>query len=246
MTHGARDNRENDVVQGATQFPSDFLHIREFEGDPIESPMRSDGLVEGSLRNLPKGPSERFKQGARTDGQFLARVLRLPKKSLGISDNLTGQGKPSRPLVPKKLEGAGGRAGFENGRSRDFLLRVNTHQDVHQVHPGNSIDHAVVDLGNERETVSLQPLDDPHLPQRSIPVEVLLHDPRRKSLQLIVGTGFWKRGVPKVVVEVEIVVVTPDGPLLKGDPGEFLSVAGDPVERGLRESPDFLGPDSTA
>ena len=58
-----------------------------------------------------------------------------------------------------------------------------------QVDARDAVDHAVVHLRDHREAVALEALDDPHLPERPLAVEVLLHDARREALQLLLVAG---------------------------------------------------------
>ena len=99
-------------------------------------------------------------------------------------------------------------------------------------------------LVDEREAAALDPVDQPHLPQRLRAVEALGEDPGRQGPQLLLVAGGRERGVADVVVEVELRVVDPLRPALaERDEAQLLAEAGDQVQarrrcaRGARRRP---------
>jgi hypothetical protein len=64
-------------------------------------------------------------------------------------------------------------------------------QDRGEVDPGDPVDHAVVDLGDDGEPVVLQAFDHPQLPQRLGAVQLLGDDPpaRLRSWASVPGRG---------------------------------------------------------
>ena len=100
-----------------------------------------------------------------------------------------------------------------------------------EVDAGDAVDERVVRLGDEREAVALEALDEPHLPQRLGAVERLRVDPRGERAQLRLRAGRRQRGVAHVVLEVEAGVVDPQRTAgLDGREGELLAEARDEVE----------------
>jgi hypothetical protein len=89
----------------------------------------------------------------------------------------------------------------------------------------------MVSLEDQREAVVLQPLDQPVLPQRLGPVELLGGDPGGEQEQLLLAAGRGQRGVAHVVLEVEAGVVDPHRPPgLQRRRGQPLAVARDQVQ----------------
>ena len=89
-------------------------------------------------------------------------------------------------------------------------------------------------LGEQREAVVRQALDEPQLPQRPVPVQRLGEHAPGEPLELLVAAGARERGVADVVGDVEVGVVDPDRPaLLERDERQPLAVAGDEVKPGL-------------
>ena len=81
-------------------------------------------------------------------------------------------------------------------------------------------------LADDREAVVVQALDQPQLPERLAAIELLGEDPRGEVAQLLLGAGRRQRGLPHVVVEVEVRVVDPDRPaLVEGDEAQLLAEA---------------------
>ena len=81
-----------------------------------------------------------------------------------------------------------------------------------------------MNLEVDREPPVPQPFDQVHLPQRSLPVEQGAVQPRREGEQLANPAGARQRGVPDVVLQVDVVVVLP-GPLAKRGPGPVRAAA---------------------
>ena len=82
----------------------------------------------------------------------------------------------------------------------------------HQVGAGDAVDHAVVNLGDQRPPTTGEPLDHPHLPQRAVPIELHGHQPAHQVVQLLLPAGRRQRRVADVVGEVEVRVVDPHRP----------------------------------
>jgi hypothetical protein len=53
-----------------------------------------------------------------------------------------------------------------------------------QAHPADAVDERVVDLAVHREAVSFEPLDQMHLPQRPMEIELMAVQPRDEDPQL--------------------------------------------------------------
>ncbi len=74
---------------------------------------------------------------------------------------------------------------------------------------GQAIDDGVVGLGQHREPTRLHTLDEVHLPQRAVAVELAAHDSCDQLVQLLVGARPRQRRPVDVVGDVELLVVHP-------------------------------------
>jgi len=109
--------------------------------------------------------------------------------------------------------------------------RLHVEEHGRDVDAGDAVDQRVVGLGEEREAIALQPLHQPHLPQRLRAVERLRKDPGGQSAQLPFGAGGGQRGMADVVGEVEAGVVCPQRPPgLKRREDELLAEARHEIE----------------
>jgi hypothetical protein len=88
--------------------------------------------------------------------------------------------------------------------------RVQEHHR-HQIRRGDAVDHAVMDLRQQRPASVAQALDGPQLPQRLVAVEALREDATGHLAQLLLGPGLRDGGVAEVVVEAEVGIVDPRG-----------------------------------
>ena len=84
--------------------------------------------------------------------------------------------------------------------------------DGQQVGAGHAVDHAVVGLRDERPGPVLQTLHLPHLPQWTVAVEPLGHQPANESEQLGLAPRLGQGRVAHVIAEVEVGVVDPHRP----------------------------------
>ena len=69
----------------------------------------------------------------------------------------------------------------------------------------------MVHLGDEGDLAVLEALDDPHLPQGPVAVELAADDVGREIAQLAHAAGRGEGGPPQVVVDVELRIVDPHG-----------------------------------
>ena len=92
----------------------------------------------------------------------------------------------------------------------DFGGRDHIQEDAGQVDAGDAIDHAMVDFGDDRESIVLEPFDHPQLPKRFGSIELLGDDPSGEELELLVSAGPGEARVSDVVVEIEVIVVYPN------------------------------------
>ena len=103
---------------------------------------------------------------------------------------------PRRPVLGLVVRGVG----------------LEVEHQLHQVGAGDAVDHAVVDLGDDRPAVVGQALDQPQLPQRLGHVQALAEHPAGQVAQLLVAARAGHGGVPHVVQDLEVRVVDPQRP----------------------------------
>ena len=119
-------------------------------------------------------------------------------------------------------------------------LPARVEQHRHQIGARDPVDHAVVDLGDERPAAVAQAFDHPHLPQRTLPVERLGHESSHEVPQVIGRAGRGQGRVADVVVEPEVRIVDPDGPPEGGrDETDPLAVAGDERQLAAEQRHDL-------
>ena len=66
-------------------------------------------------------------------------------------------------------------------------------------------------LGHQRRALPFQALDQVHLPERSVRVELAAHDPGHEGVELGPSSGRGQAGPRQMVVEIEFRVVDPHG-----------------------------------
>jgi hypothetical protein len=111
-------------------------------------------------------------------------------------------------------------------RLRALGLVLGREEHRQDVEPGDAVDQGVVGLGQDREPPVPEPLDQPHLPQRLLTVQVRGEDARGERLQLVLGARLRQRGRADVETQVEVLVVDPLRPALaEGHVRQFLAVA---------------------
>ena len=126
-----------------------------------------------------------------------------------------------------ELGGSGSGCGF-HGAPECAAAAVGREVEQHrrQIDPRDPVDQRVVGLGDQREAVVLEALDQPHLPQRLGAVELLGEDPRGQVAQLLPAARGRQRGMADVVLEVEARVVDPYRPAaVERRMGELVAVA---------------------
>jgi hypothetical protein len=85
---------------------------------------------------------------------------------------------------------------------------------VGDVDARHAVDEGVVGLGDQREAVVVDAVDEPDLPQRAAAVQALGEQPPGQALELLVVARRRQPGVAQVVAQVEVRVVDPDRPSL--------------------------------
>ena len=68
-------------------------------------------------------------------------------------------------------------------------------------------------LRQNRDTSMLQALDEPHLPERPVPVERVGHETADQILEFATSSGLGHRDLPDVIVDVELAVLDEPWPV---------------------------------
>ena len=222
------DDREDDVVDGAPVLVLDRLQRVELGADEGDAAVGADLDVEGG-RGRGHAGADHLARVADA-AQDLARAA---QRGAHAADDLARAGGALAQGVAEQFEVGRLRArrplGRAHGRVGRLLLDVE--EDGGDVDAGDAVDEGVVALADDREAAAVEALDQPQLPERLAAVELLGEDPRRQVAQLLLGAGSGQRGLPHVVLEVEVGVVDPDRPALaEGDEAQLLAEAGDQVQ----------------
>ena len=201
-----RGQRQYDVVhcrpEGVLESP-DFGQARRRESD---APAGADGHVPRGAR---RGQGERARgRSAPTDPRH---VEELASGACRRVTDVARSGQAGQGGLRQQLEWRGD-PGVEVSRAEGrsiggFGLEVEEH--AQQLGARDSVDGAVVDLGHHGHLVVLESFDDPHLPQRPVPMELAADHVAGEFGQLADPSGGGQRGAAEVVVDVELGVVDP-------------------------------------
>ena len=98
----------------------------------------------------------------------------------------------------------------------------------------------MVHLGHQRRALPLQALDDVHLPERAIRIQLAAHDAGHVGVELGPASGRRQAGPAQVVVQVEIRVVDPHRVVqTERHPEAALAQGGNQMEALLNDPPDL-------
>ncbi len=231
IAEGAGDDGEDDVVDRAPVGVLDPLEVTEVAAHEGEAPVRADLDVERGARR--RGRHLEHLAGGAEAAQHLARAA---QGGADAADDLTRAGRALVQSVDEQVEVGRFWPGRPLGRPHRWMigLLLEIEEDRGDVDPGDAVDERVVALADHGEAVTVEPLDQPQLPERLGAVELLGEDPRREVAQLLFGARRRQRAAAHVVIEVEEGVVDPDRPaLLEGDEAQLLAEARDEVQPRL-------------
>jgi len=89
-------------------------------------------------------------------------------------------------------------------------VRADMQQRLEELNAGDSVDHAVVHLDDQRERVVLDAFDNPKLPQGPTSIEVLREQPPDQTFEGAFVPGKRQPGMAQMEAHVETVIVDPD------------------------------------
>ena len=186
-------------------------------------------------------------------GQSLRQPCDRRRRAPGLGEGARGGAdepeRPSRPVAElgeEKRWPRGYRARHERPRylgEPGIEPGLAPQRGRRHLDAADAVHHAVVDLGNDREAVALQPLDEPRLPEGLPPVELLRHQAAGQALQLPLVPRQRQARVPQMVEGIEGRVIDPHRMAEKRDRFDSLPVARNTVERDGDEVADLVDVD---
>ena len=235
---------EDHIVEGPSEQLTDRLDVRQVHGDPVEAAMRPDLPVDRCRGRRPQRAAERRCETARGRQQLTAHIPCLADRVTGTAQCAHRSRCPAESFANHQLHARGSRARHERRGLDNALILARRHQHAHDIDAGDAVDHAVMNLRDHRESIVLESLDKPHLPQRSPTIEVVLHDPRGQPLELSCIAGAGQAGVANMEVDAEAVVIDPHRVSIQRRPREPLPVARDHRQAAGDQLLERLGVDA--
>jgi hypothetical protein len=212
-----RHRGEDDVVDRAAQLVLDRLELGEVGVDPRVAAVRADLDVQRRGRrrgaSSPTAPPRAGGRAGHLAGDPPGRAGDRPRDA----DGLAGTVARSTSASASSCERDGGGLATHGPR---VLVRAGRRLggDVEEhggdVDARHAVDQGVVGLGDQREAVVVDAVDEPDLPQRAAAVQALGEQPPGQALELLVVARRRQPGVAQVVAQVEVRVVDPDRPAL--------------------------------
>ena len=234
----AGDHGEHDVVDSAAVLGADGLDVGEASARPRPAAVRPDRPVERDPRRRAQQRAQ-ARDGARDLGRLAHRPARVARRRPQAARALV---RACRPVGQRRADDAWGARLRRRLPRRDLggrrpALVVEDH--AQQVRARDTVDHAVVQLVDQRPAAVAEALRDPHLPQRLRAVELLRHHAADEVAQLRVAARRGQRRAPHVVLEVEVARRRPrsDG-RARAAGSARLPIARDQVELGRDRGED--------
>ena len=204
-------DRQHDVVDGAAERGANRLDVAQAH----RAPSPSAGAARSgrsATRTATGAPSAAELTIAAPQSRAPARALRAARAARRAKlsaaaarvDRLCDQ-RAREQLGVARL-GAGSQASAGGGAGS----RSSSNMHRHQIGRGDAVDHAVMDLREQRPAALARSPRPSRSPRAACCGRGAgRHDARRHAAQLLVAAGLRERGVAQVVVEVEVRVVHP-------------------------------------
>ena len=210
--HRTRDHGQHDVIDGTTESALHCLHRGQVHRRPVEAAVRSDLDVERGGRCRPEARAD-----ARCQSRDCAREgVRSPdgrqEGACGAADEADSASQPVPELGEHEVAARRYRSRHERpGRRAEagIVAGLDAHRGGRHLDAADAVHHAVMHLRDHREAVAREPLDEPRLPQRLSPVELLGHEPANEALQLTLVARARQARMPQMVVGIEGRIVHP-------------------------------------
>ena len=138
-------------------------------------------------------------------------VEEVPRRARQRAPGVARRGDAGQGGLGEELEWGRDAGVGVPGRRRRSLGRfgLEIQENTQELGARDAVDGAVVDLGDHADLVALQPFDDPHLPQRAVPVELAADHVGRELGQLAHPARRGQRGAAEMIVDVELGIVDP-------------------------------------
>ncbi len=181
--HRARHQSQHDVVDGSTERILDVFDRLQVGLQPADPPVGTEMSIDRGLGTLlePAG-RQRIGDRRRPAGDGTGQRLGLVEQVAVITHEVNGAAEPTGGFANEQLSAGWGGTWLPFLDLTDRRIRGQVEHECHQVDPGDAVDHAVVDLRDDREAIALETLHDPGLPQRLRAIELLRHDPAGERL----------------------------------------------------------------
>lgn len=181
-----------------TSASCDRAHAHRRAERPVQRCRRPGGAHLPEVREAPP------------DLEHLAhQAMRSAHRGQRRAQPLIGTGRALGQRAGHQLRLAGLRLGSPHVRGGRARVPLGIQQHAQQVACRHAVDHAVMNLGDQRPPPLVKPLRDPQLPQRLGPVKLLRHHSADQVAQFLIAARRRQRGIPHVIVKVEARVIDP-------------------------------------
>ena len=196
----------------------------------------------GADRHVERQVGRRVRELPGDLADALGGLLDLPCGGARRCDRRGDPAGESDRCLRHALDAVGGEARRRRARARDPLViglgglgdRLDVEEHGGDVDARDPVDQGMVGLRDQGEAALAQALDQPQLPERLGPVELLGEDPGRHPAKHVLVAGRRQGGMADVVAEVELRVVDPEGATgLDRRDRELLPVPRDEVQPAL-------------
>ena len=198
---------QDDVVQRAVGGPRQTLHALELVLLGRESALAGDPLAEHRIGRTV-GRLERARIHRRQ--REIETGAREPRRHGGALAHQAERRSERAVSVRRALADRPAPFGHGPEGRRARLRRVGRERAHDQAHAADAVDQRMVDLAVHRETVAFEPLDQVHLPERAVQVELVAVQPRDQDAELALAARVWQRRMAHVVIEIDVVDLAHD------------------------------------
>ena len=157
---------ENHVVEAAPESPPDLPDASDRHRPPVDAPIGTHRLIEGCRRRDAGAGGEQPGQRAHPLGEVVAGIVFVARQTHCVRREVDRRPQHPGDLVDTELQGARHRPRHPGRRDLHLLERLGRQQLGEQLCARDPIHHAVVHLRDEGESIPLEPLDEPQLPER--------------------------------------------------------------------------------
>ena len=169
-----------------------------------------DADVQRAARRRPGRRLRRRHHAADRSATFCTVAAASSAADLAFSTSSPGRRTISATASNTSCGDAGLRLRHPQALRRRPRRRGHVQDHLADLDRADAVDHRVMGLGDHRDPVPLQALDQVHLPQRPAVVQRPGHQPGRQVAQLLVAARLGQGRAADVVGDVEVGVVDPD------------------------------------